>query len=229
MLKKLQTTVLKYSLRRLGIKLSQGVSGFQKNATLVLEEHVSINACATEFDHLDVGAYTFIRKGGELLNIAAIGRYCSISTDVVLGQNAKSHPIEWVSTHQFKTNALRKDSEKTSQTVVGHDVWIGRGAMIMNGVTIGTGAIIGARAIVTHDIPPYAIAIGAPARIVNYRHSPEIIARLLASLWWEVDSEVLKHLPFDDPANFLEEIGAVSRPAKYRKISVARNTWRISC
>ncbi len=227
MLKKLQATILKHALRNLNIKLSQGVTGFQRNATLVLEEHVSINASTTEFDRLEVGAYTFIRRGSELLNIAAIGRFCSIGNNVVLGQNARSHPIEWVSTRHFENAALHKESEDTSQTIIGCDVWIGREAMIMKGVSIGTGAIIGARSIVTRDIPPYAIAVGAPARIVKYRHTPEMIARLLCSRWWEVAPDVLKVLPFDDPAIFLEKVGGMNCPASYRKVMVTRDTWRI--
>lgn len=227
-LKNLQETILKYSLREFNIKLSQGVAGFRRSATLVLEEYVAVNARTTEFDNLEIGAYTFIRKGGELLNIAAIGRFCSIGSDVVLGQNARSHPAGWVSTRHFENAVLHDESEDTSQAIIGHDVWIGREAMIMKGVTIGIGAIIGARSIVTRDVPPYAIVVGAPARIVKYRHSPYLVARLLGSKWWEVAPEMLRRLPFDDPAIFLEKIGGMNCPSKYRRISVTRDTWRIS-
>ncbi|MEF8722459.1 MULTISPECIES: CatB-related O-acetyltransferase [Candidatus Accumulibacter] len=228
MLRKLQATILNSSLHRFNIKLSQGVSGFKRHAILILEEQVSINASVTEFEYLKVGAYSYIRSGSELLNVAAIGRFCSIGNEVVLGQNARSHPIDWVSTGCLQNDALNQELEDPAQTVIGNDVWIGREAMIMKGLSIGTGAIIGARSVVTRDVPAYAIVVGVPARIVKYRHTPETVARLLCSKWWEVDPEVLKRLPSNDPDKFLEEISSVNRPSAYRKVSLTRDTWRIS-
>lgn len=78
---------------------------------------------------------------------------------------------------------------------IGHDVWIGFGATIMQGVTIGHGAVIAARAVVTHDVPPYGIAAGNPARIVGKRFTDDQIGRLLAIAWWDwpkarVDAEM---------------------------------------
>ena len=63
-------------------------------------------------------------------------------------------------------------------TTIGHDTWIGHGAIIMPEVTIGNGAIIGSGAVVTKDIPPYAIAVGVPARVVKHRFEPDTIAAL---------------------------------------------------
>lgn len=72
---------------------------------------------------------------------------------------------------------------------VGNDVWLGEFCTVKCGVTIGDGAVIGARAVVTHDIPPYAIAVGVPAKVVGYRFPADTIARLERSAWWEWPEE----------------------------------------
>ena len=80
-------------------------------------------------------------------------------------------------------------------TTIGNDVWIGRDAMIMPGVTVGDGAIIGARAVVAADVPPYAIVVGNPARLIRRRFSDEEIAQLLRIAWWNWPIEMItEHL-----------------------------------
>ncbi|MEQ9248087.1 MAG: CatB-related O-acetyltransferase, partial [Nitratireductor sp.] len=74
-------------------------------------------------------------------------------------------------------------------TIVGNDVWIGRQAQIMPGVTIGDGAVIGAHAVVASDIPPYAIAVGNPARVLRVRFAPETVAALIEIAWWNWPAE----------------------------------------
>jgi hypothetical protein len=76
--------------------------------------------------------------------------------------------------------------------VLGHDVWIGHGAIVLPGRRIGTGAVIGAGAVVTRDVPPYAIAVGNPARVLRQRFAPAIAERLLTLAWWDWDHERLR-------------------------------------
>lgn len=71
--------------------------------------------------------------------------------------------------------------------VIGSDVWIGTDVMILSGVNIGHGAIIAARSVVTHDVPPYTIAAGVPAKVIRRRFSNEIIEKMLTIKWWEWD------------------------------------------
>lgn len=80
--------------------------------------------------------------------------------------------------------------------IIGNDVWIGSEATIISGVRVGDGAVIGARAVVTGDVPPYAIAAGNPARIVKMRFEEKTIDRLLQIRWWEwEDKRIEKALP----------------------------------
>jgi virginiamycin A acetyltransferase len=73
--------------------------------------------------------------------------------------------------------------------VVGHDVWIGAEALVMPGVRIGHGAVVGARAVVTRDVPDYAVVAGNPARIVRRRYAEDVAARLVAIGWWHWPAE----------------------------------------
>jgi serine acetyltransferase len=92
--------------------------------------------------------------------------------------------------------------------IIGNDVWLGADSVILSGVTIGDGAAIGARAVVTGNIPPYAIVAGNPARIVKNRFDDETISRLLKIKWWEwEDAKIDKALPMllnDDIRKFIE-------------------------
>ena len=78
----------------------------------------------------------------------------------------------------------------------------------MDGLTIGDGAVIGANAVVTRDVPPYAIVGGIPARIIRYRFEPEIIEKLLALQWWNLPDEQIAALPFDDVAECIRILEA---------------------
>lgn len=130
-----------------------------------------------------------------------IGRYCSIAdkVEILLGGN---HRIDWATTYPFSAlpelwpAAPRNRDYHTSRgdVVIGNDVWLGSGAMVLSGVTIGHGAVIAARAVVTKDVPPYAIVGGNPARVVRYRFDEATIAALLDIAWWDLSAEEVAQL-----------------------------------
>lgn len=129
----------------------------------------------------------------EKTDTCIIGKYCSIGHGVVIithpGHNQLSreyrvanYPLARVSAQGFKSSYYLP--EKKNFVRIGNDVWIGINAIILPGVTVHDGAIIGAGSVVTHDVPPYAIVAGVPARVLRYRYSPDQISKLMKIAWW---------------------------------------------
>jgi Acetyltransferase (isoleucine patch superfamily) len=152
-----------------------------------------------------VGRYTYgnptLFGDNSCLNI---GSFCSIAygCTIFLGFG---HDYDRVTTYPFcgvsrisiaKTDwgAAHIPGHPTSRgdVNIGNDVWLGHGCTIMSGVTIGDGAVIGACALVTKDVPPYAIVGGNPMGILKYRFEQVIIDKLLQIAWWHWDDDKLK-------------------------------------
>jgi phosphonate metabolism protein (transferase hexapeptide repeat family) len=140
-----------------------------------------------------VGDYTY-DDGDVSIYCSQVGRYCSIANRVRI--NPGNHPRDRVTQHHMTYRRIQFDLDtaddeeffawrRAHPCVVGHDVWIGHAAVILPGVTIGTGAVVGAGAVVTHDVEPYQVVAGVPARPLRYRFAEGVIARILASKWWE--------------------------------------------
>lgn len=129
-----------------------------------------------------------------------VQRYVNIASYVRL--NPSPHPMHWASQHHM---LYRKemfdfgdddesffDWRRERRVVVGNDVWLGHNVTVMGGVTVGDGAVVGSGAIVTKSIPPYAIAVGNPARIIKYRFDSTIIEKIMAIKWWDWDKNKIK-------------------------------------
>lgn len=134
-------------------------------------------------DSVSVGNFTYgplnvikSQKEGKL----SIGHFCSIADGVkfILGSE---HPTNCLSTFPFKVKMLGKEYEAQSKgdIIIGDDVWIATNAIILSGVSVGQGAVIGAGAVVTKDVPSYAIVGGVPAKVIKYRFDKEVIEKLL--------------------------------------------------
>ena len=124
-----------------------------------------------------------------------IGSFCSVGPGVLF-VCAAEHRVDTATTYPLRIidGKIRNGAATLGKgpTTVGHDVWFGARCIVLSGVTIGNGAVIGAGSIVTRDIPPYAIAVGNPARIIRYRFPPEIIERLQASQWWNWSDDLIR-------------------------------------
>jgi acetyltransferase-like isoleucine patch superfamily enzyme len=131
-----------------------------------------------------VGKYTFIGNFSGISK-AQIGRYCSIGTNVLIGPG--EHPLDRISTSVSLYNDNPYEILTKKDCIIGNDVWIGSHSMILRGVTIGDGAVVGAGTIVTKNIPPFAVVVGVPAKILRYRFDQITINKIIESKWWEYD------------------------------------------
>lgn len=156
-----------------------------------------------------MGAFAYFNAAGaSSAYMTDLGRYAQIGESCIIAP--PEHPTDWLSTHlvaftrphltpgfyespEFAAVAPTADAgsgwaeEQPQRTAIGNDVWIGAGSFIRRGVNIGDGAIIGARSVVLEDIPPYAIAVGQPARVKRLRLPEAQVERLLALRWWDYD------------------------------------------
>jgi virginiamycin A acetyltransferase len=96
-----------------------------------------------------------------------------------------TYPVAFVGNHGLKSSY--RLPETRNFVYIGNGVLVGANTVILPGVTIGDGAIIGAGSVVTHDIPPYAVAAGVPARILRHRYTEGQIEKLLTIAWWNWD------------------------------------------
>lgn len=152
-----------------------------------------------KLDHAEIGDYTYIGPSAQIV-YASIGKFCSIAGGTKVGM--PMHPIEFVSTSPIfysPNNATgtkwveRNDYfNEFQRCTVGNDVWIGSNAIVMGGVKIGDGAVVAAGAVVTKDVPPYAIVGGVPAKLIKYRFNESVREVLEQSKWWEKDESLIQ-------------------------------------
>jgi len=127
-------------------------------------------------------------------NPVRIGNYCSIARGVSVYEYR--HDYERLSTYYVGRNILGRpldeEIESRGPVEIGHDVWIGAYAHVLSGVKVGDGVVVGANAVVTKDVPPFAIVAGAPARVLRYRFDEPTRARVQALGWWNWDRDTVR-------------------------------------
>lgn len=152
-----------------------------------------------DYHKIEVGMYSYGCFTPDYINsLTRIGRYCSFAEGVCIFNG--NHPLEHQSLHPFFYNPvfgyIGEEKIKRRQIEIGHDVWVGRNAIITPSVKkIGNGAVIGAGSVVTKDVPDFAVVAGNPARIIKFRFDPETIAAMNQSQWWLKDiQELIKNV-----------------------------------
>jgi len=221
------TSALKDKLKHHGVESFHG-EGVNISSEAKFESPCSIKWIGIE-NEFSLGAFSYAVSG--FFSSVSIGRYTSIGEQVQIGR--ANHAMTWVSTSPFfylheKLFSVGKDfhgSEEYSRysaplrpgaistfikpVVVGNDVYIGHGAMIMPGVSIGDGAVIAAMSVVTKNVPPYAIVGGNPAKIIRMRLPPILAAQMLHLQWWQYAPWQLTHIDFSNPAEAVKSLEAM--------------------
>ncbi|NTU84381.1 MAG: acetyltransferase [Chloroflexales bacterium] len=164
------------------------------------------------------GDYSYAANDVQIAN-AEVGKFCSIAAGVRI--NPVNHPMERVTQHHctYRRVAYGFDTvddaeifawRRAARCVIGHDVWVGHGAIILPGVHVGIGAVVGSGAVVTRDVEPYTVVIGVPARPIRQRFDKHTATRLIEIAWWDWDHMTLKQRFADlmDVPTFLEKYGA---------------------
>jgi phosphonate metabolism protein (transferase hexapeptide repeat family) len=132
-----------------------------------------------------LGDYSYVERHSEII-YACIGKFCAIASDVRI--NALNHPMDRISQHKItyrpneyflyaKVDKDFREARKGAVVEIGHDVWIGHGAIIMPGIEIGHGAVIAAGAVVTKNVAPFAVMAGVPAKRMKWR--------FISLAWWD--------------------------------------------
>lgn len=154
----------------------------------------------TKLLEVEMGDYSYVVNDADIA-YARIGKFCSIAAMTRL--NPGNHPTWRASQAHFTYRASAYFPGEADETdffqwrrdqrlTLGHDVWIGHGAVVLAGRNVGTGAVVAAGAVVSKDVPAYAIVAGVPARVVKERFPADIAARLQALGWWDWSHEQLR-------------------------------------
>ncbi|QCK15917.1 CatB-related O-acetyltransferase [Mangrovivirga cuniculi] len=161
---------------------------------------------------VNIGRYTSLN--GPNMDILAsvnsvnIGSFCSIARNVSIQEF--NHHFDRLTSYYINTNILggkvEDDIYSKGDIIIGNDVWIGTQSVILSGAKIGNGAIIAANSVVNGEIPPYAIAVGSPAKVIKYRFNQETIDRIEKLEWWNWSTEKIlkKRNLFELPVNQID-------------------------
>lgn len=188
-------------LGRLGISVGREIM-YPIHPDVTVEPPVSLFGANIALTPVSIGAFTYFGLDS-VFQSARAGRYCSFARGLQVG--LAQHPSGWITTSplpyvadflNFERHFVDGDDGWARElpvenfdarpfTTIGNDVWIGASAWLKDGITVGDGAIIGAHAVVTKDVPPYAIVVGSPARILRYRFDDAMIERLQRLCWWD--------------------------------------------
>lgn len=177
----------------------------------------------TSFVESTMGDYSYVVNDSNII-YTTIGKFCSIAAMTRI--NPGNHPMQRASQSHFtyrasayfddaQDDAAFFDWRRSTPVTIGHDVWIGHGAIILPGRSIGTGAVVAGGAIVTKDVAPYTIVAGNPAKPIRPRFPAAIADRLMALGWWDWEHARLRGALADFRAlsveAFLDKHEAASR------------------
>lgn len=156
-----------------------------------------------KYSNIPIGKYTWGYRYVDDAILKSVGAFSSIASNQLIVPNG--HRIDYVST--WNTEISYPDMPPMNHSLeIGNDVWIGARCILFNNVKIGDGAVIGAGSIITKDVPPYAVVVGAN-RIIKYRFSRDVIEKMLKIKWWNWEDVKIRESfkLFADPNRFIEK------------------------
>jgi acetyltransferase-like isoleucine patch superfamily enzyme len=183
---------------------------------LYMNRYAQLGPDVTVGKYSGMNEHTYIAR-------ATMGSFCAIGARTAV--NPFNHPTDWLSIHEFQYHPnsydwvdeyksmgrLARTPDMFKSVTIGNDVWMGHNVNIMSGINVGDGSIIAAGAVVTKDVPPYAIVAGVPATVKRYRFEEKIVERLLRARWWDLELSQLSGLPFNDIERCLDAIERLSQ------------------
>lgn len=148
----------------------------------------------------EIGDYSYCDRYADIAN-TTVGKFANIASFTRIGPT--DHPMHRASLHHFLYRTPDYfDGEgideaffahrKSRRATIGHDTWIGHGAVVRPEVTVGHGAVVAAMAVVTRPVDPYTIVGGVPAQVIRPRFAPAIADRMMALGWWDWDHATLR-------------------------------------
>lgn len=160
-------------------------------------EKVRIRNWVSFSGKVNIWSYSYLENyctlAGSEINTITIGKFCSIANGVsFLAFNDHNYAALTSYPPEYGMVFLAPTKDLGAPITIWNDVWIGKNATILPWITIGTGAVVAAGAVVSKDVPPYAIVGGIPAKIIKYRFSQDEIEKLLKSEWWNWDIEEIR-------------------------------------
>lgn len=177
--------------------------------------------------HVSIGRHTYGVESDTVVHPTPaapcrIGSFCCVAEGVRIFCQA-DHRLDLPSMYPFRSLLTRRyqrcdpsnhnhDAFTKGGVEIGHDVWLGFRAVVLSGSTVGTGAVIGAGSVVAGHIPPYAVVVGNPGRIIRKRFPDPLVERLLASRWWDLPDDGIRSLDRElysgDLEQFLAQVAA---------------------
>lgn len=214
---KLYSLFINYKTYKFNLKL-------KKTKNVSIYEDVNLKFAKVDFEgnnfipygtklsgNIKLGYATNLGIYNELVGNIEIGKFCQIAGFVSI--HSGNHPIDYLSIYTGSRflNGKLNNNIILGKVEIGNDVWIGTGVKILKDVKIGDGAIIAAGAVVTKDVPPYAIVGGIPSKVIKYRFSNDIIEELLTTKWWNCKIENLEknHMLFTSPIKSFEDVNNI--------------------
>lgn len=203
---------------------------WQEGTNIAVRPGAIVEPYATIADGVQIpGMGSFTEVASPFPATAQFGRYCSVGMGITFV--GYRHPVEAASSSSvffnkdrefFRAYAMNRLDEtgarpeivnpvptpqpQRKELVIGHDVWIGDGAVLRGGITIGDGAVIAGGSVVTKDVEPYSIIGGNPAQVIRKRFPDEICDALQKSRWWDIELEDLLRLPMGEPEKLVNAI-----------------------